>query len=343
MPSPVRRLLVLVLAAVLLLARRADSFDHLLLLKLSIQGTLNKIEPDSNFASVSGVISVPFGSPVAAGWTTLKDTNDAEGLVCEVEHSFAAFAWHRDTGTIALVFEGTGFNDMFANFWDIVWRNRNFKETKKGFNPMFFDQVELVRDCIEKKWAKIKAAGFHVDYLTGVSMGGAAANIFKAMHPKECEATKLVTFAAPAHRDGVHKKRCAVPGTRYWKADDFVTAAPEGIRHYNTEYPQYVHGPEHAVELKCDPPHDGGGRTSRASSNKPSGCNAGPTYDGKDWESKYKKAMFAKPHFAYGTCAYPDDGYKTQNDAAGIEEKLRAALKKKKRPDDAQKKKRFRW
>lgn len=145
------------------------------------------------------------GNGLPGGWTYWA--------LCQNSNSVARFAYAYPTMVIAYA----GTNDMWDALQDMkTWGNDRY-------HGGFHDYVGMTRGCVDNYVNMLRNWGIEIDYITGHSLGGAAAVVYKQT---SSAGGRVVTFGAPkTSRYG----GCKSLGTRIFHEKDPVASNGLGI------------------------------------------------------------------------------------------------------------------
>jgi len=158
-----------------------------------------------NAHTLSDLASFGYSGSAPGGWT--------HWTTCEYSNSVARFAYAYPT----MILSWAGTNDMWDALQDMkTWGNANY-------HGGFWDYVGQSKDCVNNYVNLLRGWGIEIDYVTGHSLGGAAAVVYKQ---NSNVGGRVVTFGAPkTSRYG----GCETGGTRVFNAKDPVASNGLGI------------------------------------------------------------------------------------------------------------------
>ena len=186
-------------------------------------------------------------SDITHEWDVLHTCDDGEG------GAHADF-FYSDKGHVVLAFRGS-MEPFKGKGWTKDWSD-NLKAGAERVNGVwvfagFNKHIERIKSCLEKKLEEFKDERVKISYVTGHSLGGAAATVFSIKYYNVEKYFSgwpaqhgVVTFGAPqttlnpnARNFGISSKndavkKCRVPGTRYFnEADPVAGNMAGGFRH----------------------------------------------------------------------------------------------------------------
>lgn len=146
---------------------------------------------------------------------------------CEKKNAVARFAVKKPT--VVLAYAGTDTDEIEDIIMDMD--SGRIKPVGKlngdelppnvgKYAKGYYDYTMLIHDCVLRQVNKLEEEGKKLDYVTGHSLGGAAALIFLDLSGTKARA---VTFGQPAHKVG-GKKMCKNNARRFFHEKDIVAS-----------------------------------------------------------------------------------------------------------------------
>ena len=166
--------------------------------------------PGQNAATMAHLASFGYtgAGALPSGWVHYKD--------CITGNSVARFG--SKYPVMVLSFAGT--DDKWDAIQDLkVWGNDKY-------HGGFYDYVSMTKSCVDATVDELAVENIYLDYITGHSLGGAAAVVYAQRSSGLVSAAKVVTFGAPKTSKNTS---CKTTGTRIFNEKDPVASNGLGV------------------------------------------------------------------------------------------------------------------